>query len=199
MTRFVVGWCIFLCLNPKFFKRDLPVVSLSSPAPLPWSISGSPEASWLDTKSPWYSQYFNRAVTLKTFQEDSVLLGDVLKLPRKRCSSWHDVLSGSQLCFLEWYKSTVARLEPEKAGSLIRSSACWTNSLVEMDDMSNVTVHLLPTWWQPENETKHLNENTAVWMIRGKPDRWTNVKTLEWEGEQDRMCIEPPCARTSEG
>lgn len=25
-----------------------------------------------------------------------------------------------------------------------------------------------------------------------EPDPWTNVKTLVWEVEQDRMCIEPP-------
>lgn len=25
-----------------------------------------------------------------------------------------------------------------------------------------------------------------------EPDPWTNVKTLGWEVEQDRMCIEPP-------
>lgn len=136
VTRFTVGWCIFL-------KRDLPRVSRS---PLPSSMSGSPEASWPDTRSPWYSQYFNRAVTLKTFQGDLKLLGNVPKLPRKRCSSWHNALSRSQWCFLEWYKSTVARLDLEKAGSLIRSSASWTRSLVEMDDMSNVTFHLSPSW-----------------------------------------------------
>ena len=157
MTRFVVGWCVFLCLNPKFIRWVLPVMPPSSSAPLPWSVSDSPEASWLDTLSPWYSQYFNRAVTLKTFQEDFVLLGDVPKLPRKRCSSWHDVLCWSQLCFREWYKSTVARLEVEKVGSPIRSSANWTSSLVEMVDMSNVTVHLSPTWWQPK--MRQLNEN----------------------------------------
>lgn len=146
MTRFMVKWCVFLCLSPQFLKRSLLCISPSSSTPLPWSGSGSPEASWLHALSPWCSQYFNRAVTLKIFQEDFELLGDVLKLPRKSCSSWHDVLFRSQLGFLAWYKSTAARLEPEKAGSLIRSSASWTSSLAEMDDMSNVTAHLSPTW-----------------------------------------------------
>lgn len=36
-------------------------------------------------------------------------------------------------------------------------------------------------------------------MALGKLDPWTNVKTLGQEVEQDRMCIEPPSARTSEG
>lgn len=171
MTWFVVGWRIFLCLSPKVVNRDFLVFSTPSPAPLPYWVSGSPEASRLCTSSPWYSQYFKRLVTLNTFQEDFVLLGDVPKLPKKRRSSWHDVSSRSQLCFREWYKSTVARSEAEKAGSLICSSASWTSSLVEMDDMSNVTVHFSPSWWQPENETRkwdfRLTHCSLGWI-------WTN-------------------------
>lgn len=48
-------------------------------------------------------------------------------------------------------------------------------------------------------EPQMHKQQSAVLVILGKPDHWTNVKTLGWEGEQDRMCIEPPCARPSEG
>lgn len=198
MTRFVVAWCIFLRFSPIFLKRGAP----SSPAPLPGSMSASPEASCVDAPSPWYSQYFSRAVTLKTFQEDLELLGEVTKLPRKRCSSWHDVLCWSQPCFLEWYKSTVARFEPEKAGSLIRSSASWTSSLVETDDMSNVTVHRSPTWWQPKkNKGEHLISHSHTTLC-SQQSEWLRANQIpgqmskHWSGRVNRTgCVLNPPAQ----
>lgn len=40
-----------------------------------------------------------------------------------------------------------------KAGRRMRSSASWTMSLADMEDMSKVRDHLLPICWQPETDT----------------------------------------------
>lgn len=40
-------------------------------------------------------------------------------------------------------------------------------------------------------DTRH----SAAWRILGKQDLWTNVKTVGWEVEQDRMCIEAPLCK----
>ncbi len=48
--------------------------------------------------------------------------------------------------------STEALEDSAKAGRRMRSSASWILSLEDMEDMSNVTDHLLPICWQPERD-----------------------------------------------